>query len=104
MLLKSNSRSEPSSEAASASRARANRYLRRRCVSTRSSQSTFIEPGDAGGRVAAVVGATVSTALTLMTLLQEIAALRSCDDPCARLCSLTSNASHPTQGGYPQRA
>src|SRR6188472_551141 len=50
MLLKSKSSTPPRSEAASAASARPNRYWRRRSTFQRSSQSTFMEPGDATGR------------------------------------------------------
>src|SRR5579862_8505104 len=46
MLLKSKSRTAPTSDAASALRARADRYVRRRSAFQRSSQSTCIEPGE----------------------------------------------------------
>src|SRR4051812_17210601 len=51
MLLKSNSRTAPRSDAARASRARVVRYVRRRSTFQRSSQSTFIEPGEASGDI-----------------------------------------------------
>src|SRR3954449_11172247 len=51
MLLKSKSRTAPRADAARASRARIVRYVRRRSTFQRSSQSTFIEPGDASGDI-----------------------------------------------------
>src|SRR6478672_9219916 len=51
MLLKSNSSTAPRSDAASASRARVVRYVRSRSTFQRSSQSTFIEPGEAIGDI-----------------------------------------------------
>src|SRR3954466_12006368 len=51
MLLKSKSRTAPRSDAARASRARVVRYVRRRSTFQRSSQSTFIEPGEASGDI-----------------------------------------------------
>src|SRR5262249_55975323 len=50
MLLKSKRRTAPSWLAASASFARPSRYVRRRSVLTRSSQSTVCAPGEANGR------------------------------------------------------
>src|SRR6185436_5404280 len=64
MLLKSNNRTAPRSEAASADRARPSRYDRIRSTFHRSSQSTFNEPGDGIGRVDVTGGAAASTALT----------------------------------------
>src|SRR5580693_7791948 len=58
MLLISNRRTAPSSEASRAARARDNRYARRRVKSTRSSKSTFIRPG---------LGGTPARASRLMT-------------------------------------
>src|SRR5215204_1879182 len=64
MLLKSNNRTAPRSDAASAERARPSRYVRIRSTFQRSSQSTFNEPGDGIGRVVVTGGAAASTALT----------------------------------------
>src|SRR5690242_15445808 len=69
MLLKSKSRTAPTSEAARASRARPSRYVRRRSTFQRSSQSTLRMPGDGNALPIAVesVDGRVSTALTAGT-------------------------------------
>src|SRR3954467_15483478 len=72
MLLKSKSSTEPRSDALSASRARPRREVRRRSGLTRSSQSTFIEPGDGMGRVVVTdCGGATSTALTEHLLARQ---------------------------------